>query len=126
LQDRLADIISRIGYYRSRNIPGSHADVLFIVTSRKDLQEEVKEGRFSKMLLRALNPVSIYIPPLRERRDDIALIAFGIIQKYDLPLTDMVSILSLQEFFNSYAFKENLSDLKRLLFYSSAKKMLKS
>jgi transcriptional regulator with AAA-type ATPase domain len=126
LQGRLADIISRIEYYRSRNIVGSQADVLFIVTSRKDLQEEVKEGRFSRMLLRALKPVSIYIPPLRERRDDIALIADGIIKKYGLALTDTVSHLSLQEFYDTYAFKENLSDLKRLLFYSAAKKMLKS
>jgi len=126
LQDRLADIISRIGYFRSRNIPSSQADVLFILTSRKNLQEEVKENRFSMTLLRALNPVSIYIPPLRERRDDIALIADGIIRKYCLPLTDAVSILSLQEFYDTYPFKENLSDLKRLLFYCAAKKMLKS
>ena len=126
LQDQLADIISRIDYFRSRKIPSSQADILFILTSRKDLQEEMKEGRFSKMLLRALNPVSIYIPPLRERRDDIALIADGIIRKYCLPLTDTVSLLSLQEFYDTYTFKENLSDLKRLLFYSAAKKMLKS
>ncbi len=126
LQDRLADIISRINYYRQRNIPGAKSDILFILTSRKDLQEEVKEGRFSKMLMRALDPTVVYIPPLRERRDDIGLIAEGIIKKYRLPLTDMISHLSLQEFYDSYAFKDNLSDLKRLLFYAAAKKLLKS
>jgi transcriptional regulator with AAA-type ATPase domain len=126
LQNRLADIISRIKYYRSRNIPGDKANVLFILTSRKDLQEEVKGGRFSRLLMRALDPAVIYIPPLRERRDDIGLIAEGIIRKYRLPLTDMISLLNLQEFYDTYAFKNNLSDLKRLLFYAAAKKLLKS
>jgi HD-like signal output (HDOD) protein len=126
LQDRLADIASRINYYRSRKMPGTQADVLFILTSRKNLEEEMKKGRFSKMLLRALKPVSVYIPPLRERRDDIGLIADGIIRKYHLPLTDSVSYLNLQEFYDTYAFKNNLSDLKRLLFYTAAKKLLKS
>ena len=124
LQDRLADIVSRINYYRSRKIPGMQADVLFILTSRKNLEDEIKEGRFSKMLMRALKPVRVYIPALRDRRDDIGLIADGIIRKYRLPLTDTVSYLSLQEFYDTYAFKDNLSDLKRLLFYAAAKKLL--
>ncbi|HTZ18638.1 MAG TPA: sigma 54-interacting transcriptional regulator [Dissulfurispiraceae bacterium] len=126
LQDRLADIIARVKYYRSRNIPDIKGDVLFILTSRKDLNEEVNEGRFSKMLMRAIDPTVIYIPPLRERRDDIGMVAEGIIKKYHLPLTDMTSHLSLQEFYDTYAFKNNLSDLKRLLFYAAAKKLLKS
>ena len=126
LQERLADIFSRIDYYRSRNAKSSYPDVVFILTSRKDLEEEVSEGRFSKALLRTLKPVSIVVPPLRDRREDIGFIAGGIINKYDLPLTDTIQLLSLQEFYDTYAFRENLSDLKRLLFYAAAKKLLKA
>ena len=70
LQERLADIFSRIDYYRSRNVKSSYPDVVFILTSRKDLEEEVSEGRFSKALLRTLKPVSLaqILPPLRDRR----------------------------------------------------------
>ncbi|HMK55743.1 MAG TPA: sigma 54-interacting transcriptional regulator [Dissulfurispiraceae bacterium] len=126
LQERLAEIITRIDYYRSRSIKASYPDVLFILTSRKNLEVEAQEERFSKALLRALKPQIILVPPLRDRREDIGFIANGIIKKYDLPLTDTVQLLSLQEFYDTYAFKENLSDLKRLLFYAAAKKMLKS
>jgi DNA-binding NtrC family response regulator len=126
LQERLADIFSRIDYYRSRNVKSSYPDVVFILTSRKDLEEEVSEGRFSKVLLRTLKLVSILVPPLRDRREDIGFIAGGIINKYDLPLTDTIQLLSLQEFYDTYAFRENLSDLKRLLFYAAAKKLLKA
>ena len=86
----------------------------------------MSEGRFSKVLLRALKPVTIFVPPLRNRREDIGFIAGGIINKYDLPLTETIQLLSLQEFYDTYAFRENLSDLKRLLFYAAAKKLLKS
>ncbi|HMK59907.1 MAG TPA: sigma 54-interacting transcriptional regulator [Dissulfurispiraceae bacterium] len=126
LQERLAEIITRIDYYRSKNIKASYPDVLFILTSRKNLEAEAQEENFSKALLRALKPKIILVPPLRERREDIGFIANGIIKKYELPLTDTVQLLSLQEFYDTYAFKENLSDLKRLLFYAAAKKMLKS
>ncbi len=126
LQDRLADVISKADYYRTRKIQGNFADVLFILTSRRDLESEAAQGNFSPLLLRALKPVVITIPPLRERRKDISLIANGIINKYGLPLTDNVVILGLQEYFDNYEFRENLTDLKRLLFYAAAKHMLKS
>lgn len=125
LQERLAEIISKIDYYRSRKIPSQNPDVLFIATSRPNLDEEAKQGRFSRMLLRALRPVTIQIPPLRERRDDIGLIADGIIKKYRLPLQETSILLGLQELYDSDTFVENLSDLKRVLFYTAAKQMLK-
>jgi DNA-binding NtrC family response regulator len=125
LQEHLADIISKIDYYRSRKIPSQNQDVLFIATSRTNLEEEAKQGKFSRMLLRALKPVTIDLPPLRERRDDIGLIADGIIKKYKLPLQETSILLGLQELYDSDTFTENLSDLKRVLFYTAAKQMLK-
>ena len=125
LQERLAEVISKIDYYRVRKIPSKNPNVIFIATSRMNLEEEANSGRFSKMLLRALKPVNINIPPLRERRDDIGLIADGIIKKYRLPLQETSSLLGLQELYDADTFAENLSDLKRVLFYTAAKKILK-
>jgi hypothetical protein len=125
-QERLAEIISRMDYYRSRNITGKEPDVLFIVTSRLDLEEEAEQGRFSKALLRALKPVHIRIPPLRERREDIGLIADGIINKYKLPLQNTPILLQLQDLYEKDSFEENLSGLKRILFNTAAKELLKS
>jgi two-component system nitrogen regulation response regulator NtrX len=51
------------------------ADVRVIAASNKDLEFEMKEGRFREDLFYRLNVIPIYIPPLRERKDDISELA---------------------------------------------------
>jgi transcriptional regulator with AAA-type ATPase domain len=125
LQERLSEIVSLIDYYRSKKITGKQPDVLFIVTSRLDLEAEAAAGRFSKALLRSLKAMTVTIPPLRERREDIGLIADGIIKKYQLPLRTTPALMQLQEIYENNSFDENLSGLKRILFDAAAKELLK-
>jgi DNA-binding NtrC family response regulator len=62
--------IRRVG--SNKNIP---VDVRVIAATNRNIEEEVKAGRFRQDLMYRLNVVSIELPSLRERRDDILLIA---------------------------------------------------
>jgi two-component system response regulator AtoC len=66
LQDEL---IRRVG--ETRDIP---VDVRILAATTRDLPAEIKEGRFREELYYRLNVVSIELPPLRARREDVPLL----------------------------------------------------
>jgi transcriptional regulator with GAF, ATPase, and Fis domain len=53
----------------------THVDVRVVASTNSDLEAEVQQGRFRADLFYSLNVVRIDVPPLRERRDDIPLLA---------------------------------------------------
>jgi DNA-binding NtrC family response regulator len=62
--------IERVG--GDRQIP---VDVRVIAATNKDLPEEIRQNRFREDLYHRLNVIPIHVPPLRERRDDIPVLA---------------------------------------------------
>ena len=69
--------IERLGGHEARRV-----DVRVVAATNVDLEQAVQEGRFRHDLLYRLNIYPIRIPPLRERADDIELLAMHLLQKY--------------------------------------------
>jgi transcriptional regulator with GAF, ATPase, and Fis domain len=74
LQER---VVTKVGDNKPERV-----DIRVIAATNRDLEEEIKKGTFREDLYYRLNVVNIYLPPLRERGDDIIVIAKSLLQKY--------------------------------------------
>jgi len=89
-----------------------HVDVRFIAATNKNLMEMVKQGTFREDLYYRLNVFSIYLPPLRERKEDIPLLADHFLEQMDNPLK--LSPQSLQ-ILTAYSWPGNIRELQNTL-----------
>jgi two-component system nitrogen regulation response regulator GlnG len=81
LQTRLLRVLSDGNFYRVGGHQPVKANVRVIAATHQDLEGRVKEGLFREDLFHRLNVIRLRLPPLRERRDDIPLLAKHFLQK---------------------------------------------
>ncbi len=81
LQAKLLRVLENMEIIRLGDIKVKKIDVRIITATNKDLQTLVKEGAFREDLFYRLNVFPIRIPPLRERREDIPLLAAHYVKK---------------------------------------------
>jgi transcriptional regulator with PAS, ATPase and Fis domain len=83
LQAKLLRVIQERNYIPVGGAGSISVDVRIIAATHRSLREEVKNGRFREDLMYRLRVVPIFIPPLRERREDIGLLIWHFIQLHN-------------------------------------------
>jgi len=114
LQAKLLRVLQEKEFIPVGSTKVRRADVRFVAATNKDLQEEVKAGRFREDLYYRLNVVTLQVPALRERPEDIEPLARLFIEKFagrdKLTLSrDAVSLLQ------SYSWPGNVRELENVI-----------
>src|SRR5881398_1378055 len=107
--------IRRVGSNQTQKV-----DVRVIAASNRDVEGEVKAGRFREDLFYRLNTVAIVLPPLRERREDIPPLAQSFAERvYSLSPEVKFSIEAL-ELLERYPWPGNIRELENAVVHATA------
>src|SRR5439155_10704606 len=85
MQAKLLRVLQERRFERVGGAESIEVDVRIIGATNRSLEKLVQEGRFREDLYYRLNVVKIDLPPLRERREDIPLLAAYFAEKYTRP-----------------------------------------
>jgi len=86
LQTKLLRVLEEKKFYRLGSEKPDDIDVRVIASTNKKLEDEVEAGNFRQDLYYRLNAITIEVPPLRERKEDISLLLEYFLEKYSIEL----------------------------------------
>ncbi|MCP5005554.1 MAG: sigma-54-dependent Fis family transcriptional regulator, partial [Planctomycetes bacterium] len=104
-------------FERVGGVKALESDTRLIAATSMDLAKEVKEGRFREDLYHRLNIISLGLPPLRERRGDVGLLAAGFLEKHAAQSKKHIKGFSAQSarILNSYDWPGNIRELENAI-----------
>ena len=104
--------IYRIGSEKSISV-----DVRIIAATNKNLSEEVEKGNFREDLYYRLNVVNLEIPPLRDRRDDISVLAEYFLIEFSNEYNKKIKYFEVEalNYLMDYDWKGNVRELKNVI-----------
>jgi two-component system, NtrC family, response regulator PilR len=105
---------------RFRRLGGTEevqADIRVIAATNQDLQKMVSDGRFREDLYYRINVIQVHLPPLRDRREDVPLLAEHFLNKYAQGVDKPVRGIShdAQELLSAYGWPGNVRELENVI-----------
>jgi transcriptional regulator with PAS, ATPase and Fis domain len=91
-------------------------DVRLVTATNRNLQQDVKEGRFREDLFYRLNVMPIHVPPLRERKEDIPPLVRWFIEKFNRKLGRLITGVDeeVMDLFRDHDWPGNIRELENL------------
>ena len=117
IQVKLLRVIQERAFTRIGETEERKVDVRFISATNKNLEEEVMDGGFREDLFFRLNVIEIPIPPLRERKGDLPLLAHHFLGKYSKELEKDIKKVSTyaMDILSKYPFPGNVRELENII-----------
>jgi DNA-binding NtrC family response regulator len=117
LQAKLLKVIEDGEFYRVGGTRPIHVDVRFIAATNQDVRGIIAAGKFREDLYYRLNVMDIFIPPLRDRRDDVEPLASYFLKKH-LPKSNKKITAFTKEAMDvlrHYSFPGNVRELENIV-----------
>ncbi len=117
LQSRFLGVLQDKAFERVGGVKTIKVDVRIIAATNKNLQADVQAGKFRADIFYRLNVVSLLVPPLRERKDDIAPLTAHYLKKFALRYRKKVTGLTPEAMaaFICYDWPGNIRELENAL-----------
>lgn len=117
LQSKLLRVLESGEFIKVGDTKASKVNVRIIAATNRNLQDEVKEGHFREDLYYRLNVFTIELPPLRERKDDIASLAEYYMKLFANKTNRKISGISkdASKLLASHTWKGNIRELKNII-----------
>lgn len=122
LQAKLLRVIQERNYIPVGGDRSIAVDVRIVAATHRSLREQVKNGEFREDLMYRLRVVPIFLPPLRERREDISLLLWHFIQLHNAEnfrKIDRIDPTAMQVLLD-YAWPGNIRELHNVVEYAFA------
>lgn len=116
LQSKLLRVLQEKEIMRIGGTKSIKLDVRVIASTNQNLSELIKIGKFREDLFYRLNVVPLRIPPLRERKDDIAILAYKFLEKFNVKYGKTKSFDSTAiKAFEAYSWPGNVRELENAI-----------
>src|SRR5258708_2095609 len=117
MQVKLLRVLQERKFRRVGGLEELTADIRVIAATNQDLEKAVADGRFREDLFYRINVIPIVLPPLRERREDIPLLAEHFLMKYAEQMQKAVTGISrpAMELLLQHDWPGNIRELENVL-----------
>jgi transcriptional regulator with PAS, ATPase and Fis domain len=117
LQKKLLRVIQEKEFSKVGDTKVKKANIRIIAATNRDLKVDVKEGRFREDLYYRLNVVSLRVPPLRDRRQDVPLLANYFLTEFNVRLKKRVIAIAdeVHSLMMTYQWPGNVRELRNAI-----------